>query len=91
MICLLIESPAAKSSCERRIFDTKVTVGLSLYTRCTRRTERHVIGVLVDTKASIGCFLVILLRVLAGLRGNIPVVRNADTTFSRVKASFQAG
>ena len=91
MICLLIERPAAKSLCERRIFDKKVIIGLSLYTRYIRRTERHIISVLIDSEASIGCFLVVLLRVLAELRGNILVVRNADTTFFRVKVSFQIG
>ena len=61
---------------------------LSLYTRCIRRTERHIIDVLIDSESSIGCFLAILLKVLAGLRGNIPIVRNTDAMFSRVKESF---
>ena len=91
MICLLIERLAAKNSYKRRIFDKKVIISLSLYTRYTRRIERHIIDVLIDSEASIGCFLVILLKVLAKLRGNIPVIQNADTTFSKVKASFQIG
>ena len=91
MICLLIERLVAKSLYKRRIFDKKVTINLSLYTRYIRRIERDVIGVLIDSEASIGCFLVILLKVLAGLRGNISIVRNIDTTFFRVKVSFQVG
>ena len=88
MIYLLIERPVAKNLYKRRIFDKKVIINLSLYTRYTRRTERYIIGVLIDLKASIGYFLVILLKVLAGLRGNISIVRNTNTTFSKVKASF---
>ena len=88
MICLLIKRLIAKSLYKRRIFDKKIIISLSLYTRCLRRIKRYIIGVLIDSEASIGCFLVILLKVLTGLRGNIPVIRNIDTTFFKVKISF---
>ena len=88
MTYLLIERLIAKSLYERRIFDKKIIINLSLYTRCTRRIKRYIIGVLIDSEASIGCFLVILLKVLAGLKRNIPIIRNTNTTFSKVKVFF---
>ena len=88
MICLLIKRLIIKSLYKRRIFDKKIIISLSLYTRYTRRIKRYIIGVLIDSETSIGYFLVILLRVLARLKGNISIIRNIDTTFSKIKAFF---